>query len=56
MFCASVRVYYQEVIGNSLEVQWLGLGAFTAVDRALIPGRGTKILQIGQRGQKNKIK
>ena len=28
---------------NSLAVQWLGLGAFTAVDLGLIPGQGTKI-------------
>ena len=31
--------------GNSLAVQWLGLGAFTAVGPGSIPGRGTKIPQ-----------
>ena len=31
---------------DSLAVQWLGLGTFT--------GRGTKILEAVQRGQKNK--
>ena len=31
--------------GNSLEVQWLGLCAFTAKDLSLIPGLGTKIPQ-----------
>ena len=29
--------------GNSLVVQWLGLGVFTAVGLDSIPGRGTKI-------------
>ena len=33
------------VTGNSLAVQWLGFGAFTAVGPGLIPGRGTKIPQ-----------
>ena len=31
--------------GNSLEIQWLGLGAFTAMGPGLIPGWGTKIPQ-----------
>ena len=31
--------------GNSLVVQWLGLGSFIATGWGLIPGRGTKILQ-----------
>ena len=33
-------------LGNSLAVQWLGLGAFTAVGLGSIPGWGTKILQL----------
>ena len=41
------------LIGNSLEVQWLGLGAFTAGALGLIPGQGTKIPQAVQRGQNN---
>ena len=32
-------------LGNSLVVSWLGLCAFTARGRGLIPGWGTKILQ-----------
>ena len=43
-------------VGNSLEVQWLGLHAFIAKDQGLIPGQGTKILQAMQRGQKKKKK
>ena len=31
--------------GNSLAVQWLGLGAFTAGSPGLIPGQETKIPQ-----------
>ena len=41
-------------VRNSLEVQWLGLGAFTAVAWGSIPGQGTKTLQAAQCGQKNK--
>ena len=33
------------VLGNSLAVQWLGLGAFTAKSLGSIPGQGTKIQQ-----------
>ena len=54
-FCMS---YVRLIIitpGNSLVVQRLGLGAFTARGRGSIPGRGTKILQAVQHGQKNKI-
>ena len=40
--------------GSSLAVQWLGLGAFTAVDPGSIPGWGTKILQAAWGGQKKK--
>ena len=32
-------------LGNSLEVQWLGLLAFTAEGPGSIPGQGTKIPQ-----------
>ena len=32
-------------MGNSLEVQWLGLCTFTAADVGSVPGQGTKILQ-----------
>ena len=41
-------------LGNSLPVQWLGLGTFTAVGRDLIPDQGTKISQAAQRGQQTK--
>ena len=41
---------------NSLVVQWLGLGSFTAVGPGSIPGLGTKILQAMHRGQKKKKK
>ena len=40
---------------NFLAVQWLRLGAFTAVGLDSIPGWGTKILQATWRG-KNKTK
>ena len=43
-----------KTLGNSEEVQWLGLRALTAEGQGSIPGRGTKILQAEQRGQKNK--
>ena len=39
---------------NSLVVQWLGLGAFTAMAPGSIPGRGAKIPQVAGRGQKKK--
>ena len=42
--------------GNSLAVQWLGLGAFTAVPVDSVPGQGTKIPQTRQYGQKKKWK
>ena len=32
-------------VGNSLVVQWLGLGTFTDMGLGSIPGRGTKIPQ-----------
>ena len=40
--------------GNSLEVQWLGLRAFTAEGPGSIPGRETKIPQAVRHGQKKK--
>ena len=41
-------------MGNSLVVQWLGLGAFTAKGLGSIAKLGTKIPQAEQRGQKKK--
>ena len=41
-------------MGTSLEVQWLGLRASTAVDTGSIPGWGTKTLQAVWRSQKKK--
>ena len=43
-------------IGNSLVVQWLGLFTFNAEGMGSIPGRGTKIPQAAQQGQKRKKK
>ena len=43
-------------MGNSLAVQWLGLGTFTAKDSDLIPGQGTKLLQATWYGQIKKKK
>ena len=40
------------VIGNSLEVQWLGLHVSTAGGRDSISGQGTKIPQASRHGQK----
>ena len=42
--------------GNSLVVQWLGLGAFTAVGPGSIPGQRTKILWAGAAKKKKKKK
>ena len=43
-------------VGNSLAVQWLGLGTFTAEGLGSISGRRSKIPQAAWRGQKeNKI-
>ena len=41
-------------MGNSLAVQWLGLGTLTAEGPGSIPGRGTKIPQAMCHGQNNK--
>ena len=38
--------------GNSLVVQWLGLGALTAKGASSVPGQGTKISQAEQLSQK----
>ena len=43
-----------DLSGTSLEVQWLGLSAFTAMAPGSIPGWGTKILQAVRHGQKKK--
>ena len=43
------------LVGNSLVVQWLGLRAFTVEGVGSIPGRGTKILQAVQCGQKKRM-
>ena len=40
--------------GNSLVVQWLGLGALTAEGPGSISGRGTQIPQAVRHGQKQK--
>ena len=42
--------------GNSLAVQWSGLGASTAGGPGSISGRGTKIAQGAWRSQKKKKK
>ena len=44
-------------VGNSVAVQWLGLGASTAGGTGSIPGQGTRIPQAAWwRGQKKKKK
>ena len=42
------------ILQGTLAVQWLGLSALTAQGPGLIPGRGTKIPQVGKCGQKKK--
>ena len=44
-----------QYVGSSLAVQWLGLGAFTAVVLGSIPDWGTEILQAMQAAKKKKI-
>ena len=44
----------KEEVGNFLAIQWLKLDPSTAEGAASIPGRGTKIPQIKQYGQKKK--
>ena len=41
-------------LGSSLEVQWLGLSAFTTMALGSIPCQETKIWQVAQRHQKKK--
>ena len=41
--------------GNSLAVQWLGLGTFTARGPGSGPGPGTKTPQAAWHGQKTKV-
>ena len=52
IFCSFKNVGF----GNSLAIQWLGLGAFTADGPGSIPGQGTKIPQAVRHGQKTKTK
>ena len=47
-----VSIHIICINGNSLLVQWLRLGTFTAVGPGSIPGRGTKIPQAAWHGQK----
>ena len=49
----NLKVMYS---GNSLVVQWSGLGAFTVVCLGSIAGRKTKIPQAAWYGQNDKIK
>ena len=44
----------KRIWGNSLVVQWLGLGAFTAMGPGSTPGQGTKVPQAARRSQKTK--
>ena len=44
------------MVGNSLTVQWLGLGTFPAEDASLIPGVETKIPQAWAQPPKTKNK
>ena len=41
-------------LGSSLEVQWLGLSAFTTMALSSIPGQETKIWQVAQCSRKKK--
>ena len=49
--CVCVK---KHCVGNSLVVQWLGLGAFTAESLGSVPGCGTNIPQAVRCGQKKK--
>ena len=42
--------------GNSLAIQWLGLGSFTAMGPESIPGQGIKLQQAVQSSQNQKKK
>ena len=46
--------YRRSILGNSLMVQWLGLGTLTARGLGLIPGWRTKILQATRCSQKKR--
>ena len=50
--------YHQNSVtwGNSLAVQWLGLGALTPGAPGSIPGQGSKVPQDMQQGQKKNKK
>ena len=52
-FC-KINLFFKVFIGNSLTVQWLGLGAFRAKNTGSVPGWGTKTLQASWHGQKKK--
>ena len=45
-------ILFNDYVGTSLAVQWLGLRASTAGGVGLIPGRGAKISHAVQRGRK----
>ena len=47
-------IYEKSTAGNSLAVQWLGFGAFTAMGPVSIPGQETKILQAAGCSKTNK--
>ena len=49
----TVKNVKRQFTGNSLVVQWLELGTFTAKGPASIPGWGTKVPQAMPHGQKN---
>ena len=54
-FYNSVALFRSHKLGgNSLEVQWLGLVAFTAEGPGSIPGQGTKVPKVAQHGQEKK--
>ena len=49
-----LKISKMNAIGNSLVIRWLGLSDFTPMALGLIPGLGTKILQVAWCGQKKK--
>ena len=51
-YVAYIFPQWNKKLGDSLAVQWLGLGAFSAGGAGSIPGQGIKILQAMQHGQK----
>ena len=58
MYCEllylNIKCVRNQISGNSLVVQWLGLCAFPAEGSGSIPGQGTKIPQVAQCSQKRK--